>query len=263
MVFKKSKKKRKEPFSPKRKKNVQEIIRTCNDILINKETLCNCKDENNIPSDKITSCRKNNKNKKCDNYHLCKKLIKTFMSGSEPTYDPKVWADPLVNDSHNCYAYFLDDRIPVIKKKCKQTKQNDCDHLKPQPGSYSYLKGTRKKRNTKYTCSNMIKAVLDDNKIIKLVNFEEKCKKGYYKGYMVVDENHTYHFYRQDSNGRWSHKQGTYDIENTDASNLPIYVPHLSDKNYNKKNSPDGINYDKSCSYMCIPNNTYFKTHII
>ena len=41
MVLNKTKKKVKvkEPFATKRQKNVQEIIRTCNDILINKEPL--------------------------------------------------------------------------------------------------------------------------------------------------------------------------------------------------------------------------------
>ena len=246
----------------KRKKNIQKIVNICNDILVNKDEDCNCKDTRGLPSDNLKECAKKNNNKECNNYHLCKKFIKAFMSGSEPKYEPEVWEDPLVSDSHNCYAYFLDDRIPAVKKKCKQSK-GDCSHLKPQPGNMSFLKGNRKSKNRKYTCDKMIKAVLDDNKIIELSNFEDKCKKGYYKGYLVVDKNHTYHFYRQDTNGRWSHKQGTLEVENTDASDRPIYVPHLADKNYNKENSEDGISYTDSCSYMCIPNNTYFKTSAI
>ena len=30
------------------------------------------------------------------------------MSGTEPNYDPNDWSEPLVEKSHNCYAYFLD-----------------------------------------------------------------------------------------------------------------------------------------------------------
>ena len=261
MVSKKTKKK-KEKFS-KRNRDIQKIVSSCNDILIHYEDDCNCKTKEGYPTNKIKNCLKTKKGKKCNSYNLCKRFMKSFMSGSEPDYKPELWEDEYINDSHNCYAYFLDDRIKVIKKKCKNTKKEDCDHLKPQPGAFSYLKGKRTRRNSKYRCPNMLKAVLDDNKSIKLVNFNEKCPKGHYKGYLVVDQDHTYHFYRQDSNGRWSHKQGTLDVENTDASDLPIYVPHLADKNYNKKNEEDGINYTELCSYMCVPNNKYFKTNAI
>lgn len=267
---KKTMKRKKETFSSKkkktvnkRKKNIQEIVRICNDILVDREDKCNCKNENGHPSDDIKKCMANNSSTECKNYNLCKKFVKAFMSGSEPKYEPEIWKDPLVNDSHNCYAYFLDDRIPAVKKKCKEKKNGDCSNLKPQPGSISFIKGRRKDKNRKYTCDKMIRAVLDDNKIIELTNFENKCRKGYYKGYMVVDRDHTYHFYRQDSNGRWSHKQGTLEVENTDASDRPIYVPHLADKNYNKDNEEDGINYTDSCAYMCIPSNKYHKTEAI
>ena len=259
--------KRKEKFTnkkkktQKRKKNIQKIISVCNDILVDQEDTCNCKDNRGYPTNKLKECSRKKKSK-CSNYNLCKKFISSLMSGSEPDYEPENWSNPLINNSHNCYAYFLDDKIKAVKDKCKK-KKGDCGSLKPQPGSYSYIKGLRKDRNRKYTCPKMVRAVLDDNKIIELSNFEQPCRKGYYKGYLTVDRDHTYHFYRQDSNGRWSHKQGTLEVENTDASDKPIYVPHLADKNYNKDNSEDGINYTDSCSYMCIPSNKYYQTRAI
>ena len=109
----------------------------------------------------------------------------------------------------------------------------------------------------------MIKAVIDDNPNIKMGQFDRKCPKNCYKGYLTVDKDHTYHFYRQDSNLRFSHKQGTLEVENVDASDLPIYAPHLADKNYNKDNKEDGINYNESCGYMCIPSNKYESTSAI
>ena len=78
-----------------------------------------------------------------------------------------------------------------------------------------------------------------------------------YKGAMVIDTNNTYHFYRQDDNVRYSHKQGTLRVENKDASGKAIYAPHLADRDYNKSKKKDGITYDQFCSYFCIPNNNY------
>ena len=37
------------------------------------------------------------------------------MTGTEPEYNPEHWSEPLIEKSHNCYAYFLDDKIPKVK----------------------------------------------------------------------------------------------------------------------------------------------------
>ena len=177
----------------------------------------------------------------------------------------------------------INDQIPSVKNKClsmcknkgyrnnqcrsNKKKVNTCSNLKPQPGNYAYNKGygTNKKI---YQCPNMIEKVLKDNynvkkgvSKIKLSKFNERCPRNYYKGAMVVDPNNTYHFYRQDDNIRYSHKQGTLRVENIDASKNPIYVPHLADKNYNKNNRSNGINYTNFCTYFCIPKNNYLDTH--
>jgi hypothetical protein len=247
----------------RKKEKMEKIISICNNIMVAKEDMCNCKNKDGMPSNDIRNCKNKNKKKDCENYHVCKKLFKTFTTGSEPTYDPEKWTHPLIKNSHNCYAYFLDDKIPLVKERCRKLKKHNCGSLKPQPGAISYLKGMRKTKNRNYTCDKMIQAVLDDNKTIKLTKFDKKCSKGYYKGYLVVDRDNTYHFYRQDDNLRWSHKQGTLPVENGDASDKPIYAPHLADKNYNKENAEDGIKYNDSCAYMCIPSNKYYKTQAI
>ena len=91
-------------------------------------------------------------------------------------------------------------------------------------------------------------------------------KKGRRKRFCPYDREFyelTRFFKTQDSNLRFSHKQGTLEVENVDASDLPIYAPHLADKNYNKDNKEDGINYNESCGYMCIPSNKYESTSAI
>lgn len=261
-----------------------EIIKNCNTILVKQDKDCNCFDDkqNKKPKRNYKKCIKKNNTKKCEKYNFCKNKFSEFMSGSEPNYNPDYWSDPLIENSHNCYAYFLDDHIPAVKKDCKDTCANSnnancinnkCGDFKPQPGDCAHENGRIKKRARQYSCNKIEEAVLEDNtdpktnkkNIIKLnrddnKGFTYKCPPKYYKGALVVDPNHTYHFYRQDSNVRFSHKQGTLPVENIDASKNPIYAPHLSDLNYNKKKKKNGINYTKFCSYMCIPKNSHLNT---
>ena len=212
---------------------------------------------------------------------------------SEPEYEPENWSDPYIQGSHNCYAYFLDDQIKDVKKECQRVcdkgnkcrNNKKCGNLKPQPGHYCVDNEHKyaddfniKDKLNIYNCPTILERVMCDNslgnkELIKPVEFTTACPKDHYKGIVVIDSGqnrkmkngHTYHFYRQDSNGRFSHKPGTLPVEDLDASNKPIYVPHLADTNYNKKNpmSKDGIHYDKRCSYMCIPRNYKKNTHAI
>ncbi len=45
---------------------------------------------------------------------------------------------------------------------------------------------------------------------------------------VVSDED--YHWYRQDSDGLWSHKQGTFPVTRNDDSGDPIIDPKLADR---------------------------------
>ena len=205
-------------------------------------------------------------------------MFESLMSGSEPDYEPDSWSNPIIEGSHNCYTYFLNDKVPRTKNKCRElcmkknnckTKIKECGNLKPQPGKYAAEK-TSFKANRKYTCEDMAQKVILDNTdfetnkaVISRTPFAQRCPDKHYKGALVVDPNNTYHFYRQDSNGQWSHKQGTLRVENKDASGKPIFAPHLSDNNYNKKKKKDGINYTDFCDYMCIPSNGHLDTHAI
>ena len=97
--------------------------------------------------------------------------------------------------------------------------------------------------------------ILKDNPDIVKTQLTEKCQKNYYKGAMVVDPGSTFHFYRQDKDGTWSHKPGTLRISTKDAEDLPIYTPHTANRDYTKPSDPDAINYTGFCGYYCIPNN--------
>lgn len=266
----------------------ENLINTCNKILIKKESQCQCYNKKKYPTKNFRKCeKKNNKFNQCNAYNKCRKIFASSLNGDEPTYSPESWEDPLVEGTHNCYMYFLNDQEDSLRHKCvkickdngknnstcKSKKQNSCSNLKPQPGDYAHLKGNFKGNRRIYSCPAMIDKVLKDNykKGTKKSNilhwnnltlhqqFIKKCPKNYYKGVLVVHPGNTYHFYRQDRNGRYSHKQGTLRVENVDASKKPIYVPHLSDMNYSK-GSNNGINYTDFCGYMCVPKNSYIET---
>jgi hypothetical protein len=228
------------------KRKQKNIIYNCNKYLINN----------------YDRCHKSKKAKNCSMFKSCKKLFRSRTTGSEPKYNPPLWNNnKYIRKSHNCYIYALDDHNPVTIKNCKEKKNiNDCSDLKPQPRKCAILKGISDKRNRKYTCKEVYNSVKLDNKHIKKCSFNDICPSGFYKAALVVDTEHTYHFYRQDLDGTWSHKQGTLPIEQVDASNNMIFAPHLADRNYNKQNKSNGINYTDFCNYFCVPNNSKLDT---
>lgn len=252
-------------------------VKNCNKILLENEKKCNIFNKNGYPIGDAKHTKNNDSN--CFEYNKCKSEFATYMSGYEPSYNPDKWSDPIVEGSHNCYTYFLNDQIPEVKNKCRKLckkknkckrKISECGNLKPQPGNHASRIGLTEGKNRVYNCKEMVRKVIVDNtdkisgrKYIYPVDFNKKCPPHYYKGAVVVDPKKTYHFYRQDNNVRFSHKQGTLRVENVDASNKPIYAPHLSDMNYNKDNRKGGINYTDFCSYLCVPNNNYIDTHAI
>tara|TARA_Y100000590_G_scaffold1649_1_gene2084 strand:- start:32187 stop:33050 length:864 start_codon:yes stop_codon:yes gene_type:complete len=240
----------------------------CNEILKNNEARCNLIENGSPLSNKqFLENIKRSKNERttlgCTQYDNCRKILGNTLSGDEPFYNPDKWGNPIIQNSHNCYAYFLDDVSSAIKARCREEciDSNDpscdvCSHLKPQPG-----KCDSNIYNQKYTCKDMIGKILTDNPNCILIRHENpsavKCPKGYYKGAMVVDENDTYHFYRQDNNGSWSHKQGTLPIERVDSESHVIYDLDLAEKNYGS------INYQKKpCAYFFIPKNSYLDTRL-
>ena len=266
----------------KRLNNVsKDLVKVCNNILTKRDKHCNCFNRNSYPSKNYHDCIKKKRSKKCENYNKCKKLYSLFSSGYEPSYNPDDWSDPLIEGSHNCYMYFLNDKKKEVRnqclklckdegvdeKTCLKKKQSVCGKLKPQPGNYAYSKGYLNEKKKVYSCKNMVNKVLKDNwqpelnkSKIEVVDFTTKCPRNHYKGALVVDPGNTYHFYRQDNNLRFSHKQGTLRVENIDSDGKPIYAPHLSGRNYSAGRT-NGINYLDHCAYMCIPNNYYSKTN--
>lgn len=209
----------------------------------------------------------------CSEHQNCMGTYRKYTSGYEPSYNPADWSHPYIEGSHNCYSYFLDDRDDAIKDKCNELclrnykrgcpkKISECGDLKPQPGDYHTLlmNGTLDNKTYNYQCPIMEKRIMSDNPSITKANFSTKCPPHFYKGAMVVDPGHTFHFYRQNPDGTWSHKPGTLPVSKVDADKRPIYVPHFSNRDYNRydeNNDDDPIVYTDFCGYYCIPSSKY------
>jgi hypothetical protein len=221
--------------------------------------------------------RKTEKGKSfCEKHKNCSNELRRMTTGYEPKENN--WAQPYIESSHNCYSYFVDDINNDIVDKCEREchknnrrgcpkKISQCGNFKPQPGDYHLLlkEGTLKNKVKTYQCPNMERKIMDDNPELIKTEFSQKCPKNYYKGAMVVDPDHTFHFYRQNGDGTWSHKPGTLPVTGKDASGETIYVPHFNNRNYTneKKNDDNPINYTSFCGYYCVPQNNFSSTFVV
>ncbi len=171
-------------------------------------------------------------------------LLISPMSGSEPKYEPNKWNNNYnIKDTHNCYAYALNK---IVSNRLG----------KPQPGYYSRFPHLKDKD---YACNVFLKRLKKDIPSLYVTKFNGKCKKNYYKAFIAFDpkkNDHDYHFYRQDSNGKWSHKPGRTNVVNTDADNKEIYNPLLANRDYKH------YNYSTPCFFFCL-NTKLSKTHSV
>jgi len=185
-----------------------------------------------------------------DNSPFCSKHAKfcprrSPMTGFEPEFNPDLYNKQKgLKEALNCFAYGFDYKHLPKKPNCTK---DSCPIAFPQPGRASgYPKWS--KVNGK-RCPDLTARLFGDVPDLKMTTFEKRCPKKYSKIALVVDEDEDYHFYRQDSNGFWSHKPGATNVTHLDATKRPIYDPQLASRNY-----PDsGLNYDQFCGYLCAP----------
>jgi hypothetical protein len=195
-----------------------------------------------------------------------------------PPYEPGKWNDGgPVQESTNCYAYAMDSRT------------GHTPHNTPQPGVAS---GSPAATNS---CADVTPAVLSDGAPAKpgdppTILQAPQCpyqkknklpppqKKGYYLVALVATSNTTevvdkstspptvklpdYHWYRQDSDGLWSHKPGETEVRRVDSSGKPVTNPQTADrttKQLETVSTPGGpvtvqtvLDYDQFCGYFYV-----------
>lgn len=199
---------------------------------------CQCRpDCKQVPRDGTAFC--SNHAQKCSRI--------SPLSGYEPPYEPRRWNDKKeLRETHNCFAYAMNVHDPKQVKACRMVK--NCNVPFHQPGSASGHPGFRSRKLK--TCPDMVARLLGDNPSMKMTTFEAKCPPHTSKIGLVVDPDEDYHFFRQDSNGMWSHKPGGTAVTNLDANDSLIYDPAIASRNYTPSGSK--LNYDTFCAYLCV-----------
>jgi len=174
-------------------------------------------------------------------------------SGYEPPYEPHTWnQDEAIYKSMNCYAYAFDFRDPKLVGKCRQNNNQDCRQFFPQPGA---LNGNRDALNAseRRNCAVVEHLMKLDVPEIKKTDFHSKCPPGHSKIALVVDPGEDYHFYRQDPDGYWSHKDGSNKVKNFDSLRRRIFNPAGAIRDMRWQGSD--LNYSDFCGFYCVPRN--------
>lgn len=134
-------------------------------------------------------------------------------------FDPKKWNDGgMIQGCNNCYNYACDIRTDNFAQPGKGAS----------PPVYPWP----------CQCSKVKPAAEADG----LVPCKEKCPGCSHKVALVMDPGFDFHWYRQDSDGTWSHKPGCSAARNTDESDHPISNPETCDRG----------GYTDFCGYFCV-----------
>lgn len=145
----------------------------------------------------------------------------------------KIWNSKSNVKYNNCYAYAFRDLDANRKKK-------------PQPGYKNNMKQISK---TQYNCKEFIKRIkLDYPNIEYKGKNKPDCDTCGRSIFLAIDDEgkYDYHFWRESSDGSWTHKPGSLKVSKVDASGKKIYDPSKSNRNF--KN----YNYKKSCGFFCV-----------
>lgn len=172
------------------------------------------------------------------------------MSGSEPEYQPERYnGSKIVQDTHNCWAYASNVLDPNQLTQC-DGKGPSCQLMYHQPGG---TKGRSKELQyaDARSCPKVTALMREDVPDLKKTTFTRKCPRGFSKIALVVHPGEDYHFYRQDSDGWWSHKDGANQVKRFDAEGKPIWNPETAARDYRPRGS--FLNYTDVCGFYCMP----------
>ena len=168
---------------------------------------------------------------KIDNKNLKFTKKVSPLSGSELKYLPHLWNDTTnIKNSHNCYTYALGKIVPGLRSKAQPGYASGYDHIE----------------DNQYKCSFFRDRLIKDAPGSYIEKFDNKCLPGFYKVFLALDVGNDYHWWRMDDNQFWSHKPGSTDVVNVDASGKKIHNPLLANRKY------DSLNYSTPCFFACV-----------
>ena len=185
------------------------------------------------------------------------------LSGSELDYMPDTWNNTVVNQFlrvdyylyqyTNCYSYAVNAQVNPTTNS-----------LKPmQPGQAN---GKTISMDDLLNTNKVVSAIESDANILGFgfdqIDANEPCPDGTYKVAFVIDNQYSigdgyqydYHWYRQNSDGTWSHKPGTTPVKNIDSDGKLIMDPRTCDRD-----SGNGLNYNLFVGFYAVrPLNTVY-----
>lgn len=173
------------------------------------------------------------------------------LSRWEPQYRPQLFnRNPRVKGTHNCYTYAVGGKVYRAQMTQCDGKPKGCELLYHQPGG---TKGrSQELRDAKArTCAAVENLMMADVPALKRTTFDQRCPAGSSKIALVVHPGEDYHFYRQDPDAYWSHKDGSNDVKRFDAEGLPIANPQTAARDYRPRGS--FLNYSNFCGFYCAP----------
>lgn len=154
-----------------------------------------------------------------------------------------------MRETHNCFAYAYNVLDPAQLTQC-EGKGKGCQLMYHQPGGTQH-----RSKELDVASGRSCKVVEDlmaaDVKGVQPTTFEARCPRGKSKIALVVDPGDDYHFYRQDADGWWSHKDGANPVKRFDAEGQPIWDPKTAARDYRPRGS--FLNYTDFCGYYCVP----------
>ncbi len=177
------------------------------------------------------------------------------LSGYEPPYEPEFWnTDKAIQYSHNCFAYATNYIDWKKVEECRSTSGCNVGFHVPGKEKGHPRFGEKVKRQSNYmTCSDVVARTKASLRGVE-VGFADACPPMMSKIAIVVDDKNDLHYYRQDSNGWWSHKPGGRPVTNLDAAGVRIYNPERCSRYYPKEDPSDtGLDYRHFCCFLAIP----------
>ena len=162
-------------------------------------------------------------------------------SGYEVAYEPEKWnSNSKITKNTNCYYYAINTQVNPVTGVLYNHK--------PQPGEYCgidiySLQDSQNGYDTVYpgTSKNLIQYVTEQDYaaynqahgggyIFRPIGRNERCPAGSYKVALIVGKT-DYHWYRQNSDGFWSHKPGKEPVTNVDQQDNSIIDPQYAEWN--------------------------------
>ena len=166
------------------------------------------------------------------------------ITGYEIEYNEELWNQfPVINKT-NCYSYALN---------CQVDEYGSPLLLVPGQAKNGYvMPSSANTIKNQYTTERTILDYIADDVEIYGFYFMERSAvatppEGAYLVAIFVEPGVSYHWYRQNPDGTWSHKYGTGAVSNYDAEGNIIYDPYLANRYYGS-----GANYSMLIGFFYV-----------